>query len=218
MTSRRHTLMGVVLAIVLAAAVVGPLAARTITLTDADADRVAVISADAPRVSWAAHEIGPGTLSNIYIDLSSKKTMLIRYPLDRIAKGSRVTHAELTVPVSLVSAGEQKVQIRRVLKEWGPGACHDFRMTRPQKLEWAQPGARGVATDRATRPTAIVKAANPGDFTVNVTEDVELWQSGQARNYGWAVTVEDADVFVRVASPVGVGKGGWKLIVTFEAE
>jgi len=79
-------------------------------------------------------------------------------------------------------------------------------------------GGEGVSTDRATRPTAVVKVTSPGEFTVNVTEDVELWQAGQAPNYGWAVTVEDPDVLVRVASPVGVGRGGWKFLVTYEAE
>jgi len=121
MTPRCHWRRLLVLAVVFGAAVVTPLAARTITLTDADADRVAVISSDAPRVSWAAHEIGPGTFTNLYVDLTIKKSMLIRFPLDRIAKGSRVTHAEWTIPVSLLTPGEQKVHIRRLLAEWGPG-------------------------------------------------------------------------------------------------
>jgi hypothetical protein len=121
-------------------------------------------------------------------------------------------------PVTLASAGEQKLHVRRLLANWGAGVCHQYRMTRPKKEEWKQAGARGASTDRAPKDSAVVKVNGVGEQVVNLTEDVELWYTGAGANHGWALTLEDPDVLVRLASPIGNGKGQWKLRITFEPE
>src|SRR6266853_1638394 len=77
--------------------------ARTIVLTDQDCEQMAAISADAPRMSWAATAYGTAEYSNHNIDLNSKRSFLIRFPLDRIPRGQRITKAEWTVPYTYVS-------------------------------------------------------------------------------------------------------------------
>lgn len=196
-----------------------PLAARTIELTDLDCDRMAVISAQARRSGWAMTELGPGEFTSTLLDLRAERSLLIRFPLDRIPAGQRIARAEWVVPVDLISGTtEAKLHIRRLLGEWGSGVCHDFRTQRPKPIAWNQPGANGASTDRASRPSVVVAVPGPGELTINVTEDVELWYSGVAENQGWIVTVEDPVALVRLSSPFWTGLGRYKLRITYEPE
>ena len=111
-----------------------------------------------------------------------------------------------------------RLQVRRLLAEWGPGVSHQFRMVRPQRLEWSTPGARGLGQDRAASATASTMIKGSGETTLNVTEDVELWYSGAAPNHGWTLTAEDEGVFVRMQSPFWGAPKGWKLRITFEPQ
>jgi hypothetical protein len=196
-----------------------PLAARTIELSDLDCDRMGVISPQAPRSSWAMTEIGPGEFSSMLLDLRAERAFLVRFPLARIPEGQRIARAEWIVPVDLISTvGEVKLHVRRLLGPWGPGVSHDFRTQRPKPVAWSQPGAKGVSTDRASQPSAMVTVPGPGELTINVTEDVELWYTGVAENQGWIVTVEDPAALVRLSSPLWVGQGKYKLRITYEPE
>jgi hypothetical protein len=180
---------------------------------------MAVISPQAPRSSWAATEIGPGEFSSILLDLRAERAFLVRFPLDRIPAGQRIARAEWIVPVDLISStGEVKLHVRRLLGDWGSGASYDFRTQRPKPVAWSQPGAKGVSTDRASQPSAVVKVPGPGELTINVTEDVELWYTGVAENQGWIVTVEDPAALVRLGSPLWTGQGKYKLRITYEPE
>ena len=193
--------------------------ARTITITDLDCRRMAMISSEAPRSSWAGHQAAAGEFSNYYAELYSTGAMLIQFPLDRIPAGQRITNAELILPVAhLYPGGDQRLYVRRLIGDWGVGVSHQYRMTRPMKVEWTQPGARGAATDRVVRPTAVLRTSTPGDHSLNVTQDVELWYSGQVPNQGWIMTVDDPNVLVRLGSPTFYGKGLWKLHITYEPE
>ncbi len=194
--------------------------ARTIVLTDQDCEQMAAISADAPRMSWAATVYGAGfEYSNHVIDLTPKTAFLIRYPLENIPRGQRITKAEFIVPYMQVSpAGGARVQVRRLLKEWGAGVSHQHRMVRPQRAEWHTPGARGLGQDRAGEPTATATLKGMGEQIFNVTEDVEVWYAGAAPNYGWILSAEDQDVFVRLRSPFYGSPKSWKLRITFEPE
>jgi len=194
--------------------------ARTIVLTDEDCRQMAAISADAPRMSWAATVYGAGfEYSNHFIDLTPRQAFLIRYPLESIPRGQRITKAELIVPYAQVSpAGGARVQMRRLLQEWGAGVSHQLRMIRPQRSEWHTPGARGLGQDRAGEATATATFKGMGEQTFNVTEDVELWYAGAAPNNGWIVSAEDQDAFVRLRSPFYGYPKSWKLRITFEPE
>ena len=197
----------------------GPLSARTIELSDFDCDRMGVISPQAPRSSWAMTELGPGEFTTTLLDLRAERAFLVRFPLTRIPEGQRIARAEWIVPVDLISSvAEVKLHVRRVLGEWGPGVCYDFRTQRPKPIKWNQPGAKGVSTDRASQPSAVVTVPGSGELTINVTEDVELWYSGVAENQGWIVTVEDPTALVRLGSPLWSGQGKYKLRITYEPE
>jgi hypothetical protein len=212
-----HALAGLLVALLTQ----GALSARTIELSDADCERMAAIAEEAPRLSWAGYEPYTGCFDATWLDMQPSRAFLIRYPLDKIPKGQRITKAEWVVPVQLTSAGEQRLHIRRILAEWGPGVCHQYRMARPNKVEWKQAGARGASSDRAPKDSALVKITQTTahEHVVNVTEDVELWYTGAGANHGWMITCDDPDVLVRLPSPFNAyGKGKWKLRITYEPE
>jgi hypothetical protein len=215
MTAARHGLVGL-----LALVATTPAAARTITITDQDCERMAVLNSAAPEVGWTAHEVHPGVYTTKYhLYLKPETTFLLAFPLDSIPKGQRITQAELVVPVHYVDR-ERKLTMRRVLADWGAGVNHQYRRQRPKKAEWAKPGAAGAA-DCAAKPSAVVKVEAAGDKTVNVTEDVELWYSGAAANNGWAFRFEDQAGYFYLLSPLSTypaGAGSWKLRITYEPE
>lgn len=193
--------------------------ARTIVLTDEDCELMAAISATAPRLSWAGSPVSETVYTNDKIDLNSRTSFLIRYPLERIPQGQVITKAEWIVPYVQSSSNEGvRLQVRRLLKDWGIGVSHDDRMARPDRLKWHTPGARGVGQDRAAKATAVGLPKGTGEYSFNVTEDVELWYTKAAPHYGWILTCDDQDVSVRMASPFGGAPKGWKLKITFEPE
>lgn len=209
----------VLLVSVAAALLPASLHAKTIVLTDEDCEQMAAIAAEAPRMSWAGYEASAGVFSGIFLDLyPTTRSFLIRYPIDRIPKGQKITKAEWVIPATLSSAGEQRLYVRRIIGEWGAGVCHDYRMTRPKKVEWNTPGGRGASKDRALKPSAVVRINGVGEYPINVTEDVELWYTGAAANNGWTVNLEDENSWVRLISPVHTPRGSWKLQITFEPE
>jgi hypothetical protein len=189
--------------------------ARTIEFTDEDADRLAVIAVEAPRMGWAANEVGPGQFATDNLLLRQGNAVLIRVPLDRIPRGQRITKAEWILRVTYVYQNEPQLYAWRLIGDWGAGACHDFRTTQPKAVKWTEPGARGTASDRADEPTAVVTARSNEDVRVNVTRDVELWYTGGAPNAGWMFSVEQ-DVQVRLNPPAFTTRGTWKLRVTYE--
>lgn len=193
--------------------------ARTITITAEDCDQMACISAHAPRLSWAMAPPTGGVFSTMaQLQWNNKIALLMRFPLQElIPKDQRITKAELTIQCSYV-AGSPEVHVRRLLAEWGPGVCHEHRMTYPKKVPWDQPGGRGGATDRVVKDTAVFKFPKVGEYTVDVTEDIELWYTGAATNRGWIMTLEpDGNVYLPSPySPPLQGGKQWKLQITFE--
>jgi hypothetical protein len=197
------------------------LSARTITLTGEDGDRMAVISAAAPRLSWAMLQTNGVYNTQPLILWNSKMALLLRFPIaEKIPRGQRITHAELTMAATYLS-GNPEIHVRRILAEWGPGVCHQYRMTYPDKVEWTQPGGRGGATDRSARDSAVFKFAKVGTQTVELTEDVELWYTNAAPNRGWIMTMETDGHNIYVPSPYAPYVNGgrqWKLQITFEPQ
>lgn len=212
--------MKIALAAFLPLVLVGVAEARTIVLNESDCEMIAVIQADAPRMSWAGTANTTAEYGVNAIDLYPGKTaFLIKYPLEKIPAGQKITRAEWLVPYQIVSpVGGARMQVRRILKTWGPGVSHENRMIRPQKIPWSVPGARGVGQDRAAEATAVVTIKNLGEQSVNVTQDVELWYTGAAQNNGWMITLEDQDCWIRLGSPMWSNPKGYKLRITFEPE
>lgn len=183
---------------------------KTITLTSQDVDLAANIGEESLRQGWLGW-----TSSNYVIFASGGHGFLIRYSLDKIPKGQRITYVELKLQVSTHSP-QSRLHIWRLIAEWGAGVSHQFRMLRPKKLEWTVLGARGNSTDRATKPTSIMKVNEDTFQTVNVTEDVELWYTGATSNCGWLITGEDAGTLILLGSPImGIP---WELQVTYEPQ
>jgi hypothetical protein len=195
-------------------AVVGPLSARTITLTADDCDQMAVINADAPRASWGTI-LGAGLYNtHTTVTMASNMAVLMRFPLDKIPKGQRILKAEWTAPYGYTAGVKLKLYVRRLVADWGTGACHDYRMTFPKKLEWSTRGALGANSDRANRASAAFTMENSGEATVDVTEDVDLWYTGGSPNRGWILTLDDGGI-VYLTAPYPSGST-WKLQITFE--
>ena len=210
-----------VIAFLLILSTTNSLSAKTITLTDNDCERMAAISSDAPLLSWAATHVGAGEFSNHYFEMYDPISMLIQFPIDKIPPGQRIVKAEWIVPILNVYPGnDYKVSVHRLIGDWGAGVCYDYRMTFPKKVPWAQPGARGSATDRAARPTDVIKVPRlDNNYSFNVTQDVELWYSGQAKNQGWILSHDNVGVLVRIATPFYAGgRGLSKLRITYEPE
>jgi hypothetical protein len=198
----------------------GPALGRTITLTAEDCDEMAILSAKAPRLSWAPSLLNAGTYNTEpSVQLFPDMAILMRYPLDQIPRGQRITKAELTLTADYVG-GSTHIGVRRLVAEWGHGVCHQYRMTFPQKVEWTKPGGLGAATDRAAKDSAVFRIEKVGDYTVDVTEDVELWYTGATANRGWILAIDNGGA-VYMASPYAPHNGGgqrWKLRITFEPQ
>lgn len=189
--------------------------ARTITLKPEALEAFATLAEHAPRNGWAAQQVDTSLyLSNPPIT-SASTSYLLRYSFDQIPKGQRITHAEWVIPAS--GAAACTVHVWRVTAEWGIGACHQYRMTWPKRLEWSVAGARGKSVDRATNPTGSGKftPATP-QLTINVTQDVELWHSGASPNRGWLLTFDAASTIL--VSPTHTGRQQWQLRITYEPE
>ena len=226
---RAHFALGTSYFALVSAAVVlstaSSLHAKTIVLDWRDLDRAAAIDEAAPRFSWAMQPWGSGIYSTQQVDLVPNRRLLLRFALDKVPAKHRIAHAELTVPVTYRDGPEPRFYLWRMIADWGPGVCYRYRTTRPKKIEWTKPGAAGNSTDRATRPTDIVRIKTKEatlknqykEVTINVTEDVSLWYSGAATNNGWMFSVEDPGVTVRMHSPLTRdGRATWKLRITYE--
>ena len=193
--------------IVVLCGVCGAAQAKTIVLTAADWDQAALLSENTPLAG------SPGV--NDYV-LNPRQTLLIRYSLAQIPPGMRITNAEWIMPVR--DGRDVRYYVWRTLQDWGAGVCHQYRMVRPEKLAWAEPGARALGTDKFVEPTAVCRPQATdmdGGLVVNVTKDVALWYTGAALNFGWMITAEDNVYF---HSPFGRGPDTWKLRITYEPE
>jgi hypothetical protein len=215
--SCRYGLSGLVVLLMTASA----LDARTITLTAEDCDQMAVLNAKTPRLSWAGYQAAPGAFtSQNSMQLFPDMSLLMRFSLAKIPKGQRITKAELFLPVDYV-AGKPEVSVRRLVADWGLGVCHQYRRTYPDKVEWIQAGARGASTDRTNKDSAVFRPEKVGDYTADVTEDVELWYTNAAPNRGWILAIENNDGPFYTPSPYdphSAGSKRWKLQITFEPQ
>lgn len=202
------------LALILVSA--GSLSARTIIITADDCDKVAIISAKEPRLSWAGYQLGPGMFSTYsQIHIFSHHGILLRFPLDKIPKDQRITKAEWTIPPLVYYAGAKpQLTAHRLLAGWGTGVCHQYRLAFPKKVEWAAPGGKGIASDRANKSSAVFRFEKAGERTADVTQDIELWYTGAVPNRGWILNLELATA-IYMPSPYLAGSS-WKLQITFE--
>ncbi len=195
--------------------------ARTIVITDEECERIALIDARSPRLSWANYELGHGVWTTQYhLNLAGERAFLICFPIDKIPKEQKITKAELLVPIYYLD-GEQRLQLRRIVADWGVGVSHQYRMVRPEKKEWAKPGANDTKADAL--PSSVLRLSGPlrglNERAVNVTEDVELWYTGAAPNHGWRIGHELEGSLLYLLSPVStypLGKVSWKLRITYE--
>ncbi len=194
--------------------------ARTITLTGQDCDQVAFLNEAAPLESFAVQHLNKGVFGiNHQVQLLHGMAILIRFPLQVIPKDQRILKAELTLH-SQYNVAKARIQVRKVLADWGPGVCHKYRRTVPMKLEWSQPGARGAGTDRANKDSGVFAMAAVGNHTIDLTEDVELWHTGAVANRGWILSPEPNSGGAYLASPFAPNHDSpkqWKLQITFES-
>jgi hypothetical protein len=195
--------------------VTAPASARTITLTADDCDQMAVISETHPRLGWAVSQMGPGVYETYQqLNLFPDMAILMRFPLDSIPRGQRITKAEFSFPVVYVG-NTREIHLRRLLTEWGTGVCHAYRVAHPKKREWAKPGAKGITSDRANKPSAVFRLEKPGTYTADVTEDAELWYTRAVPNRGWVISLDEGGAYFTAFYPNG---SNWKLQITYEPQ
>ena len=196
----------------------GESVAKTLIITAQGSDRVAAIAEPAPRQSLAMNEVASGVFDTSRVQLAEDRSFLIRFSLQNIPAGQRIAHAELMLPVTELAGNEPRFYLWRLIAPWGAGVCYDDRTAHPKRISWTKPGARGLSSDRATRPTDIVRPTTPGEVTINVTEDVALWYTRSASNEGWIITVEDPQLKVYLTSPLAGpdARNAWKLRITYE--
>ena len=192
-------------------------AAKTLIITPQSSDRIAGIAEPAPRQSLAMNEVASGVFDTSRVQLAQDHSFLICFSLANIPAGQRIAHAELMLPVTELVGNEPRFYLWRLIGPWAGGVCYDYRGV-PPKMAWTKPGARGLSSDRATRPTDIVRPTAPGEVTINVTEDVALWYTQSASNEGWIITVEDPQLKVYLTSPLAgpEARRAWKLRITYE--
>ncbi len=190
--------------------------ARTIVLNQNDTTMFASISRAYPRASWAGQDYGFGFgLGSLLV--SPDAAVLLQFPMQRIPKGQRIVRAELIVAVHISPAPGTGLYVWRLLEAWGPGVSHEYRQVRPERLRWAMPGARGPGVDRSLTPTAVMKfGIVPREARLDVTADLQLWNSGVAPNRGWMICTEDENVVFPILPPL-VGYP-WTLEITYEPE
>jgi hypothetical protein len=206
-------------AIVILLVLTAPAAARTITLTGGDCEDVAILNSDVPRMSFGVVIDNGVVRADHNLRLYTNTAVLLRYPIDRIPAGQRITKAELTLAVNYLYASNNEVHIRRLLTDWGTGVCHDFRQAFPEKLAWAEPGGRGDGKDRVAKSSAVFKVDKIAEYTVDVTEDVDLWYTGGAVNRGWIFTADVGGIHLLPPySPQHGGSSQWRLRITYEPE
>lgn len=189
---------------------------RTLTLEGEHIERMAAITNESPLLSWPGDKPSEAKPSAEFISLAQGRSFLFCFSLSAIPQGQRIIQAELLVPVTDYHGATVRFFLWRMLADWGDGVCHLYRTVSPQQLAWTRPGARGYASDRAARPSAIVRLNEKGSQAINVTEDLELWYAGAAANKGWLFTVEDLGSQVQLLSPRGAGARSWKLRITYE--
>jgi hypothetical protein len=196
-----------------------PAAARTITLTGGDCEDVAILNADVPRMSYGVVIDNGVVRADHNLRLYSNTAVLLRYPIERIPAGQRITKAELTIAVNYLYANNSEIHVRRLLADWGTGVCHDFRQAYPEKLPWAEPGGLGDGKDRVAKSSAVFKVDKIAEYTVDVTEDVDLWYTGGAVNRGWIITPDIGGIHLLPPySPQYGGSSQWRLRITYEPE
>lgn len=216
MTDRFQNLTAVALALLIWA---GGADGRTIFLDLSQCDQMAALDAEAPTLGWAMQRDQHETIRTSQVVLNEGRAFLLRFDLGTIPPGHRVVHAELFVPANDPSGDDPRLYLWRLINDWGAGVCHSYRSIENGEFEpWTLPGARGLASDRAMEPTAVLRVVEPGLKTINVTEDVEMWHRGVAPNQGWLFSVEDPYGTVRLASPLWDRGSGWALRVTYEPE
>lgn len=210
------------LAAALLLAPASPAAARTIVISSEDCEQMAFIAAETPKLTWASYQVQPGVYTNQYhLTMARDRALLICFPLDRLPKDQKITKAELVLPVTYLD-GEGRLQLRRIVTEWGTGVNYQYRMVRPEKKEWSKPGAADTKLDALM--SSSVKLSEQirtlKETAVNVTEDVELWYSGAAVNHGWRIAAEpDGNPYLYMLSPISCypdGRGSMKLRITYE--
>ena len=192
--------------------------ARTITLTDNDVTKMAVLSARVPEAGWASYDYKDGSFASSILTFPAIQGILIQFPIDAIPRGYRVVNAELCLPVTSTQP-DVRISVWRVLPDWGPGVCHLYRRELPSRAEWSVPGAMGSGVDRAVDPTGVFKqlrTASHFQMIINVTKDVELWHSRTTPNNGWVITSDNTALTIHFKSPIRDGQGLWQLKLTYE--
>jgi hypothetical protein len=132
---------------------------------------------------------------------------ILAFDVSAIPAGSTIHAVELTLHMSMTSAGETAVSLRRTLADWGEGSSvapgnqgggapatvddatwlHAFYDTR----FWANPGGDFAAAPSATR---LVDAVGPYTWfsTPELVANVRDWVDNPPANFGWTLVGDES--------------------------
>lgn len=192
--------------------------ARTITIEDTKITHIAHIGPELPQASWIGSNASQGVYTTNVIDMTPGRRLLIQYPLGQIPNGQRIVSAQWIIPVTHAPFDSHRLFVWRLLQPWGLGVNLTQRTQVPKPVPWSSPGADAPGVDRAITPTATIRISGVQEYVIDVTQDVELWYTGVAPNYGWVMALDEGNRLVRLASPLYSTPSVFTLRITYEPE
>lgn len=194
------------------------LQARTITIEDSSITHMAHIGPEIPLASWIGSSTAAGVYTTNHIEMTPGRRLLIQYPLEQIPQGQRIVSAQWIFSVTNAPFDAHRLFVWRVLQPWGLGVNHTLRTQVPKALPWSSPGADAPGIDRAITPTATIRVNGIEEYAIDVTQDVELWYTGVAPNYGWVMALDEGNRYLLIASPLYHAQNVFTLRITYEPE
>lgn len=145
----------------------------------------------------------------------SERRILIRFDLSQLEEDVRIESAELLLRVTQYpeeQVDSLPIAIHRVLTPWKEGdepypGRNGATWNHPDRADdsaaWAAPGAGGDGKDRAEEAADVADFVDeerlvilPGIparlLVLDVTQDMRLFQQGEAPNHGWLISIPDS--------------------------
>ena len=183
-----------------------------VTAVSAQETQVLEASKDNTLIESPTGALSNGAGTGIFVGRTNQPTDSIRRGLlafdiaDRIPADSKVTSVTLTLKVERTPAGNEPIELHRVLTDWGEGSSssgggrgapaakedatwiHTFYDTG----FWSKPGGDFSATSSAVQTVDDVGSYTWGS-TPEMVADVQAWLDSPAENFGWLLLGNEED-------------------------
>jgi hypothetical protein len=123
---------------------------------------------------------------------NNRLVSLLRFDLTPVARGTRVTSAQLELSVNHGSSSN--FLLYQSLRPWSEGDASWGNVD--DKTAWNQPGAGAAGADRGEKVLGVMSAPTPETVSVLLNADglalVQAWIDGQQPNDGFVLSSPDA--------------------------